>query len=222
MSPYLRALAHAGKRILLFAGDMDSVCTHAHAQQLAHLLGLKLLNDRRAWRLEGRVPTTAGFWTAYEGGWGGPDSVHAISRCRPGPAVGGGRRSLRRLLLREAARGPAAVRQLHQAHEQLQPARAPRIKSKASRARRSGRERESLSLPPPLRGHSRAAFGRGLVAKSSERPRRGNEPKEASLPGRFGSGTAADQWFMVFGGVRQHVTARNSYHTALCNSFKNL
>lgn len=69
MSAFIKRLVHNNKKVLLFNGDMDSVCTHLHNQQFLAQLNLELESDRKIWRLNGRVPKTAGAWTKYKGNY---------------------------------------------------------------------------------------------------------------------------------------------------------
>ncbi|CAD5229034.1 unnamed protein product [Bursaphelenchus okinawaensis] len=66
MSPFIRRLISAGKRITLFNGDMDSVCTHVHNLKFINQLGVDFIK-RSNWKLNNRVPTTAGVWTSLKG-----------------------------------------------------------------------------------------------------------------------------------------------------------
>ncbi|CAD5234783.1 unnamed protein product [Bursaphelenchus xylophilus] len=66
MTPFIRRLIDGKKRILMFNGDMDSVCTHVHNLKFIDQLGEEFI-QRSTWKLENRVPKTAGVWTSFNG-----------------------------------------------------------------------------------------------------------------------------------------------------------
>uniref|UniRef100_A0A914UX70 Uncharacterized protein n=1 Tax=Plectus sambesii TaxID=2011161 RepID=A0A914UX70_9BILA len=67
MSQSVKKVVSAGVRVLLFVGDVDTVCNVMHTKQFADQLGLDLLNASYPWTFDDTLPSVAGYRTAYRG-----------------------------------------------------------------------------------------------------------------------------------------------------------
>nr|CDJ88064.1 Peptidase S10 domain containing protein [Haemonchus contortus] len=64
MSPFIRKIAAANVRVLLYYGDTDMVCNFMMGQKFANQLGLKRTLGKTPWKFDRRI---AGFKTLFEG-----------------------------------------------------------------------------------------------------------------------------------------------------------
>ncbi|KAH7721264.1 Protein F41C3.5 [Aphelenchoides avenae] len=63
MRPQITKIVNSGVRVLLYYGDTDIACNFIGGQEFSNGLGLKKLNEKRAWTVDGFL---GGFTTEYE------------------------------------------------------------------------------------------------------------------------------------------------------------
>ncbi|VDM55389.1 unnamed protein product [Angiostrongylus costaricensis] len=71
MSPEIEQTSAAGVKILIYNGDVDTVCNHAMNRQFLSKLNRRILGEERAnepWSYLNEKPSIAGFQLKYEGG----------------------------------------------------------------------------------------------------------------------------------------------------------
>uniref|UniRef100_A0A914V0K8 Carboxypeptidase n=1 Tax=Plectus sambesii TaxID=2011161 RepID=A0A914V0K8_9BILA len=72
MVPQVNAILNAGVRVLIYNGDIDSVCNNVMNRQFIQLLGRSVLGTNtdmnKPWKYANEEPNIAGFVTKYSGG----------------------------------------------------------------------------------------------------------------------------------------------------------
>lgn len=67
MSKFILKLVQANKKVLIYNGDVDSVCNVMGNQKFVHRLSLPLIKDKTLWTYATDIPDAAGFVTKYNG-----------------------------------------------------------------------------------------------------------------------------------------------------------
>lgn len=69
-APFVQKLVDNDYRVLVYNGDVDTVCnTIGNAQFVADDIKVSLVEENEAWMLSNTLPNIAGFVTRYSSEW---------------------------------------------------------------------------------------------------------------------------------------------------------